>query len=277
MRILVTGATGQLGRALRDLLGDTNAIFCDRSRLDIARLENVQETLDSERPDLVINAAAYTRVDDAESNIEAAFLGNALGPRNLAIATRARAIPLLHVSTDYVFDGRATRPYHEYDATSPRSVYGRTKLAGEDAIRSLQPEHYIVRTAWLYHHEGANFPQTMIRLAERGEVRVVSDQYGSPTYAPHLAQAILRLIETRAWGTYHVAGQGAASWYELTVRLYAELAFETRVVPVATADFPRPAERPRYSVLTTIQEPKIVLPPWQEGLRAFVERVKSQG
>ncbi|HLU49866.1 MAG TPA: sugar nucleotide-binding protein, partial [Planctomycetota bacterium] len=114
MRILVTGATGQLGRALRDLLGDTNAIFCDRSRLDIARLENVQETLDSERPDLVINAAAYTRVDDAESNIEAAFLGNALGPRNLAIATRARAIPLLHVSTDYVFDGRATRPYHEY-------------------------------------------------------------------------------------------------------------------------------------------------------------------
>lgn len=276
MKLLITGANGQLGRALRDELADRPSVFLDRQTLDIADLDAVRRVVEAERPDLVVNAAAYTKVDDAESDLQAAYIGNAVGPRNLALASAAIGVPLLHVSTDYVFDGRGTRPYHEYDAPAPRSAYGRTKLAGEEAVRSLHPEHYIVRTAWLYHHEGANFPRTMLRLAERGEVRVVSDQYGSPTYAPHLARAILLLIPSRAWGTYHFVGQGATSWFELTKTLYRKVGVDVRVLPVSTADFPRPAERPRYSVLTTIQEPKILLPPWEDALGEFAAHITNR-
>jgi dTDP-4-dehydrorhamnose reductase len=277
MSILFTGAAGQLGKALAAELAAKSFVGLDRSLLDIAKLDDVRRRLRAERAKVVINAAAYTKVDQAESEPRAAYVGNALGPRNLAIATAELGIPLVQISTDYVFDGRGTRPYHEYDETNPRSVYGKSKLAGEEAVRSLQPRHYIVRTAWLYHEIGNNFPRTMLRLAERGEVRVVSDQYGSPTWCPHLAQAILRLIESGAFGTYHFAGSGATSWFELTKTLYRLLELDARVLPVSTADFPRPAERPRYSVLTTMQDPEIVLPPWEEGLAEFAAHVRSTG
>jgi dTDP-4-dehydrorhamnose reductase len=245
--------------------------------LDITKLSAVNEAVATYRPDIVINAAAYTNVDAAETDHEGSYQLNALGPRNLALATADRNLPLLHVSTDYVFDGLSNRPYHEFDQPRPLSIYGKSKLAGEQAVISLNPHHYIVRTAWLYHPEGRNFPRTMLTQSHRDEVRVVSDQYGSPTYAPHLAEAIAKVVETGAYGIYHFAGSGGASWFELTCQLYQLCSIKTRVRPVATSEFQRPAVRPPYSVLTTLQEPQIQLPPWEEGLSAFAKALRQPG
>lgn len=276
MKILVTGARGQLGMSLQDSKGPDIVAFA-REDLDIASLASVRAAVEQVGPDVIVNAAAYNQVDAAEQDGTPAFLGNAVGPRNLAVAAEATDCPLVHVSTDYVFDGMGTRPYHEYDATGPRSVYGASKLAGEDAVRSLCRKHYIVRTAWVYHNDGNNFPNTIRRLAERGEVRVVSDQVGCPTFAPHLAAGILELIETEAYGTYHLAGGGEASWYELTRSLFEALGIEAAVRPVASDEFPRPAPRPAYSVLTSIQDPAIRLPAWEEGLAEFARRARTAG
>lgn len=269
MKVLITGADGQLGTALQKVLRhDVWAVGKDV--LDITDWIAVQQAFVKFEPDIVINAAAYTQVDAAEENKTDAYRINAVGPRNLALASAALNIPILHVSTDYVFDGMASKPYHEYDQPSPRSVYGASKLAGEQAVRTLNPQHFIVRTAWLFDVPGNNFLKIMCGLADKPEVRVVSDQFGSPTFVPHLAIGIQELIETQAFGIFHVAGRGGASWYELTCYLYDKLGVNTPVVPVSTGEFPRPAERPRYSVLTTIQEPRIQLPPWQEGVDSFV-------
>jgi len=269
VRIVVTGAAGQLGRSLRTPLAAHEVTLVARTDLDVTDLAAVRAALASLRPDVVINAAAYNRVDDAEADATDAYRGNALAPRNLALATAERGVPVVHVSTDYVFDGSGTRPYHEYDAPNPQSAYGRSKLAGELAVREVNARHYVVRTAWVYHEQGANFPRTMLSLASRPEVRVVDDQLGCPTYAPHLARAIARLIETGAFGTYHLAGAGSVTWYGLTRALFALRGITTPVVPVTTEEFPRPAPRPRYSVLTSIQEPRIVLPAWEQGLEEF--------
>ena len=277
MKVLLTGAGGQLGTALRQRWDAADVVALSHAELDITDLAAVRSSVARARADVVVNAAAYNQVDGAEQDPEAAFRGNALGPRNLAVATAETGAALLHVSTDYVFDGSARRPYHEFDATGPRSVYGRSKLAGEQAVRELNPRHFIVRTAWVYHEHGANFPKTMMRLAAQGAVRVVSDQFGSPTYAPHLAAAIDALLPTGAHGTYHCAGAGAASWFDLTRELFAALGLQATVTPVATAEFPRPAERPSYSVLTTLQEPRIVLPDWREGVAAFAAAVRANG
>jgi dTDP-4-dehydrorhamnose reductase len=275
MKILVTGAGGQLAQALHARLRVHVVSGLAHGQLDIASLDAVRHAIDAHRPGLVINAAAFNDVDGAETRPDEAYTGNALGPRNLAVATAARAIPVLHVSTDYVFDGSGRRPYHEYDRPNPRSVYAASKLAGEEAVRGLNPRHYVVRTAWLYHTAGRNFAKTICGLAGRPEVRVVSDQFGSPTFVPHLADAIARLVETEAFGTYHLAGHGGASWYELTLALYHALDLTTPVRPIATAEFPRPAERPRYSVLTTLQQPRLVLPPWQEGVAEFAHALRA--
>jgi dTDP-4-dehydrorhamnose reductase len=271
MKILITGAGGQLGRALQTVLTDHEIIALAHAQLDITRFDDAREAVNAHRPDIVINAAAYTNVDRAEADQPGAYKLNALAPRNLAVATEERSLPLVQVSTDYVFDGLANRPYHEFDQTNPLSIYGQSKLAGEQAVAAHNPRHYIVRTAWLYHTEGENFPKAMLAQARRDEVRAVCDQFGSPTYAPQLAAAIARLIETGAYGTYHLAGSGAASRFEMTQQLYRLFGIGTVVRPAATADFPRPAPRPRYSVLTTIQEPQILLPPWEEGLAEFAK------
>jgi dTDP-4-dehydrorhamnose reductase len=275
VRILLVGAGGQLARALLEVLSQHQVTGVDLPEFDVTDLAQTRETVAGTRPELLLNASAYTAVDAAEREMETAFRVNALGPRNLALATAEAGIPLLHVSTDYVFDGEAARPYHEFDAPSPRSVYGRSKLAGEEAVRSLNPRHYVVRTAWLYAPWGKNFALTMRELARGPEVRVVSDQYGSPTYAPHLAQALARLIETRSFGTWHLAGSGGTSWYELARALYQELGIATPVRPIATADFPREAPRPRYAVLGSLQTPPLRLPPWREGVSAFAERLRA--
>src|SRR5262249_20236205 len=175
--------------------------------------KSVRERVSTIRPDIVINASAFNDVDGAESDQETAFRLNGVGPRNLALAAAEQGARVLHVSTDYVFDGLTSRAYHEYDRPNPLSVYGKSKLAGERAVIAANPRHFIVRTSWLFHEDGKNFPNTIIGLASKNELRVVNDQHGSPTYAPHLAEAILRLIETDSYGIYHLAGRGGTDWY----------------------------------------------------------------
>ncbi len=269
MRVLVSGAGGQLGRAIQATWTRHVVIAAPHAELDVCELRAVRARLDAERPDLVLNAAAYTDVDGAERDPAAAFAGNAVAPRILALATAERGIPLVHLSSDYVFDGEAGRAYHEFDAPAPLSVYGRSKLAGEQETRAMNPRHFVVRSAWLYGPVGRNFALTMRSLAERAEVAVVSDQFGSPTYAPHLAAALERLIETGSYGTYHLVNRGVASWYELACAIFRELGLGTPVRPVPTPAVPRPARRPRFSALTSLQRPLIPLPPWPEGVKEF--------
>jgi dTDP-4-dehydrorhamnose reductase len=274
VRIVIAGAGGQLGRSLQVSLRRHDLEPLTRPDLDVTNLTQVRECLATHKPEVVINASAYNDVDGAESDPDAAFRLNAVGPRNLALAAASIHAAILHLSTDYVFDGEAARPYHEFDRPNPQSVYGKSKLAGELAVVSLNAAHYIVRTSWLYKEEGRNFPNKILRLAAAGQVRVVNDQIGSPTYAPHLAAAIAQLVETRAYGTYHLAGRGSTSWYELAKAICRELGIAAQILPVSTAEFPRPAQRPRYSALTTIQEPHIVLPSWKQGVRDFARAQK---
>ncbi len=274
-KVVVTGAQGQLGQALQEAFVEHEVVSLDITDLDISQLEPVRKTLEHIRPDIVINAAAFTQVDQAENDQESAYRGNALGPRNLARATEEMGIPLVHFSTDYVFDGSQSRPYHEFDRTNPRSVYGQSKLAGEEEVQKNNPRNYIIRTAWLYHVVGKNFPLTMLRLANQEQVRVVSDQFGSPTYAPHLAKAVSCLIETESYGTFHLAGSGGTSWYDFTQALYQASDIQTAVVPITSADYPLPAPRPAYSILTSLQDPAISLPPWEVGVRDFTTQLKE--
>jgi len=274
VKILIAGCAGQLGRSLVAALGQHEVEAAARDRLDVVRLDNVREAITSFAPDLVINAAAYNDVDRAESNAVEAYRINAMGPRNLALVTAAAEIPLLHVSTDYVFDGAANRPYHEYDQPRPLSTYGWSKLAGEIAVKELNRRHYVVRTAWLFHLAGKNFLNTMLSLGQRAQVNVIDDQFSSPTYAPHLAGAISELIQSQAYGVYHMAGQGGTSRFEMTRLLFSILGLNTEVIPVPHSVFPAAAARPRHTVLTSIQEPQIFLPPWQEGIRAFARALR---
>lgn len=275
MKILIAGAAGQLGRALTAALAAHEVEAAPHQRLDITCLDDVRNAIAAFAPDLVINAAAYNDVDGAESNSATAYRINAMGPRNLALVTVAVGIPVLHVSTDYVFDGTTGHAYHEYDQPHPLSTYGASKLAGERAVKELNPRHYIVRTAWLFHRPGRNFLNLMLSLSHQPQVRAVDDQFSSPTYAPHLAHAIAELMKTGAYGTYHMAGQGGASRFDMTRLLFSILRVHTKVLPVPHTEFPAPAVRPRYSVLTTIQEPQILLPSWQDGVRAFARALRS--
>jgi dTDP-4-dehydrorhamnose reductase len=274
--VVVTGARGQLGSELCRLLAPREPVALGSAQLDITDFGAVRVALLGAQASIVINCAAYTQVDVAESNIDDAFDVNALGPRNLAVVTAELGVPLLHVSTDYVFDGTAGVAYHEYDTPCPASVYGASKLAGEQAVAVLNPRHYIARTAWLYDDDGGNFPNTMLKLADRDEVRVVNDQYGSPTYVPHLAAALERLMDSGAYGTWHLTGSGEATWHELTCELYRALNIETVVVPVTTDEFPRPAPRPPYSVLRSVQSPQIHLPDWRVGLQEFAQKKREK-
>ena len=271
MHILLTGAGGQLGHAIQGIFSNHEVFVYDRRQLDITHLEAVRAAVATHAPDLVLNAAAYNAVDQAERDPEAAYRGNALGPRNLALVTAARGIPLLHMSTNYVFDGLSRRPYHEFDMPRPQSVYGQSKLAGEEAVRALNPKHYIVRTSWLYHTHGNNFIKTMRALSQQPEVRVVDDQFGSPTYAPHLAAALVQLVTTEAFGTHHMAGRGGTSRFDLIQTLYTLLGIRSQVKPIPSTEMPRLAQCPSYAVLTTLQEPVIHLPAWQDGLAQFVQ------
>lgn len=277
MKILITGAGGQLGSALQTTLANREVVALTRAELDVTDFDDVRAAVAAVRPEVVVNCAAYTAVDAAESDEAGAFRLNAEAARNLAMATAEHKIALVQVSTDYVFDGAGDRPYVESDATNPQSVYGRSKLAGELLVAENNPRHFIARTAWLYHHQptnAKNFPKAMLAQSHRESVKVVNDQHGSPTYAPHLAAAIARLIETEAYGIYHLAGSGGTTWFDFTRRLYRAFGIQTIVEPCTTAEFPRPARRPAYSVLATCQNLNILLPEWESGVDEFAQAMK---
>ncbi|KHN54684.1 dTDP-4-dehydrorhamnose reductase [Pectobacterium fontis] len=258
MRILLTGANGQLGRCFQDRLpAGWEILATDAAELDITDLEHVERTVKQFKPDAIVNAAAYTAVDKAESEPELAEKINVTGPENLAIVASKQGIRLVHVSTDYVFDGNATEPYHEDSATNPLSVYGKTKLAGEQAVAKVSPEAIIVRTAWVFSEYGNNFVKTMLRLGkERDALSIVDDQRGCPTYAGDLAQAIISLLEKNAeGGIYHYCGDKEVSWFEFAEEIFkvAErksiLAKIPTLKPIATEQYPTPAHRPAFSTL----------------------------
>ncbi|MCH4996222.1 dTDP-4-dehydrorhamnose reductase [Pectobacterium versatile] len=259
MRILLTGANGQLGRCFQDRLpAEWEILATDTAELDITDLARVEEVVKDLQPDAIVNAAAYTAVDKAESEPELAEKINAMGPENLAIVANKQGIRLVHVSTDYVFDGNATEPYSEDSATNPLSVYGKTKLAGEQAVAKASPEAIIVRTAWVFSEYGNNFVKTMLRLAkERDALGIVADQRGCPTYAGDLAQAIISLLEKNAeGGIYHYSGNKEVSWYEFAEEIFkvavqnSVLSKTPTLTPITTQQYQTPAHRPAYSTLS---------------------------
>jgi dTDP-4-dehydrorhamnose reductase len=255
-RWLITGAGGQLGSDLQAVLGaDPGAELeaLDRSALDLTDAAAVRSAIARVRPDVVINAAAYTAVDAAETDEQRAYAVNAQGPAWLAAATAEHGARLVHVSTDYVFDGAAAAPYETDAPAEPRTAYGRTKLAGELAVRALDPSSYVVRTAWVYGAVGGNFVKTMLRLAaERDTVSVVEDQVGAPTWSRDLAEGLVQLGRTLPDpGVYHLTNGGQTSWFGFTRAIFEEAGLDpARVLATTTAAFPRPAPRPAYSVLS---------------------------
>jgi dTDP-4-dehydrorhamnose reductase len=255
-RVLITGAGGQLGSALADAFADEHVVALDRAAWDVR--EPAPPGL--ERPDLVLHAAAWTRVDDAEGDAEGAAAVNIAGTRHAA----ALGAPLVYYSTDYVFDGTKGGPYVESDAPNPLSVYARTKLQGEAEVA----DGWIVRSSWLFGPAGHNFVRTMLRLGrERDEVRVVADQVGAPTYAGHLAEATRRIVELPR-GVWHVAAEGECSWAEFAEAIFDEAGMSCRVVPITTEEYgDAPAPRPAYSVLRSERSAAPRLPHWREGLR----------
>lgn len=278
-RWLVTGAAGAVGTDVVGVLSmyGEDVVGCDRSALDVTSPESVQAVLDRETPDIVLNCAAYTAVDAAEQDEEAAFLVNADGPDLLARWCADSGARLVHVSTDYVFAGRASTPYDEDTPVAPRSAYGRSKAAGERAVLSSGADAFVVRTAWVYGAVGTNFVKTMARLAqERETVSVVDDQVGSPTWSLHLARGLVALGASNAPpGVYHCTSAGEASWFVFARAVFAELGLDpARVEPTASAAFPRPAPRPAYSVLSDRRWRAAGLPEmahWRDALtEAFI-------
>jgi len=290
MKILITGAGGQLGRELinQGKLKGFSVQAPSEDDMNITDLEKIDRCMAFHQPEVVINAAAYTQVDKAESEAALAFAVNTTGSANLARMCAKNKIPLVHISTDYVFDGQKGTSYLETDTISPVGVYGRSKAEGEIEIRSHLKEHIILRTSWLYGIHGHNFAKTILKLATtKPKIRVVADQYGSPTNAADLAQTILIISDRMQfnndvdWGTYHYCGQGVISWYNFAekivglARLYADVK-TTRIEPIATADYPTRALRPIYSALdcSRIQKHFGINPkPWQKSLEITIKEL----
>lgn len=295
MRLLIAGWQGQVARALVELApsaADVEAFAVGRPGLDLCNAATIKRAMTDVRPDVIINSAAYTAVDKAESEQEAAFALNRTGAGLLAEEAAKRGAAIIHISTDYVFDGQKSAPYVETDSVAPQSVYGRSKLQGEEAVRQVNGQHIIARTAWVYSPAGANFVKTMLRFAgERDSVRVVDDQMGNPTYAPHLAKALLDIArkvrrEPRdgQWGTYHLAGRGDVSWCGFArevFRVSAELGGPSaEVTAITTADYPTQAARPKNSRLDCSKAEQtfgVALPDWREGVRECVTRLLGKG
>jgi len=242
-----------------------------RSDLDVTDRPAVIHTMLQERPAAVVNCAAYTDVDGAEDDLDGAMDVNAEAAANVATAAAEIGARVLYPSTDYVFDGYKDEPYVESDEPRPQSVYGQSKLAGEHETAAANPRHYIVRSAWLFGTSGRNFVETMLSLArDHGEVLVVRDQVGCPTYTAHLADALVRLLDTEAFGVHHLASQGECSWYEFAQEIFSQAGVECRVMSCTTDEFGRPAPRPPYSVLGTERAEALYLPHWKEGLASYL-------
>ncbi len=286
MQIILLGAEGQVGNELQQtlsLVGNLTAL--GRLDLDLSDPNQIQNYLAAARPTVIVNAAAYTAVDRAEQEPDLANQVNAIAPALLAQTAQSLGATLVHLSTDYVFDGKNSSPYLESDPTRPLSVYGQSKLQGEESVRKICDRHLIIRTAWVYGAHGkGNFVKTMLRLgAERTELRVVADQVGTPTWSRDIAQSIADLIpktDASLFGTYHYTNSGVASWYDFAIAIFTEakrlgypLQVE-RVVPITTADYPTPAQRPAYSVLNTQKiTAQLGSPPphWQQSLNQMLQ------
>jgi dTDP-4-dehydrorhamnose reductase len=279
MRILVTGAGGMLGRDVQ--LAAANAghdvVALAHTDLDVTDAEGVFDRIERERPAAVINCAAWTDVDGAEDSEERAMATNGIGAGNAAAAAAAVGAKVVYVSTDYVFDGSKGSPYVETDQPAPLSAYGRTKLAGEEATAAANKRHFVVRSSWLFGIGGSNFVESMLQLAsDHGEVLVVRDQVGSPTYTWHLAYGIVRLIEGSAYGIHHMAAAGRCSWYDFAREIFDQAKVECRVLSGTSEMLGRAAQRPAYSALGTGREQAILLPSWQDGLAGYLAQRQAE-
>jgi dTDP-4-dehydrorhamnose reductase len=291
-KILLIGSNGQVGTELEKILNPKeNLIAVARPNIDLALESSIKGLIQEHQPKIIINAAAYTAVDKAESEPELAKAINAIAPETIAQEAEKLGAFVIHISTDYVFDGKNNSPYQETDSTNPVSVYGKTKLAGEEAIRKYCSNHIILRTAWVYGTFGkSNFVKTMLRLGkERSEIRVVADQIGSPTWAKDIAETISQLIPKftpEITGTYHYTNSGVASWYDFAVAIFEEvqqlnISLNTplkieQVIPITTSEYPTPASRPAYSVLSCARISTLLgtYPPhWRQQLRLMLQEL----
>ena len=283
MVVLVTGANGQLGQSLQYVAPsytELQFVFCSSLELDITNLENCQQVFSNYKPDFCINAAAYTAVDKAESEPEKAHLINVMGAKNLAQVCKENNTILLHISTDFVFDGNKQIPYNEEDIPNPTGVYGQTKLDGEKAIQEVWAKHFIVRTSWVYSQFGNNFMKTMLRLAsERDSLSVVNDQIGTPTNAVDLANALIQIISTNNqqpttdnFGIYNFSNEGQCSWYDFAKKIFEINHKNIDLQPIPTSSFPTPAKRPNYSVLDKSKIKStfgIQIKSWEDSLKTI--------
>lgn len=282
MKILVTGSTGQLGSELKDLVSlykEYNFVFADRVLLPLNNTERVLEVIESEQPDFIINAGAYTAVDKAESEQEIADVVNHQAVRVMGEWCEQNDAHLIHISTDYVFDGNSASPLNVDATTNPINVYGATKLAGEEALKKVNPEAIIIRTAWVYSTYGNNFVKTMCRLMqERESIGVVQDQVGSPTYAADLAKVIMQIIASKIWrgGIYHFSNEGEISWFDFATKIKDIKGFTCEVNAINSTAFPTPAKRPSYSLLDKSklkEDYQINIANWEDSLTEMLQKL----
>ena len=281
MRVLVIGANGQLGLEVCNVLeGECEVIPATREDADITNLDQVLSLVDKTSPEAIINTAAYTDVDGCEKDKEKAFLINALGARNVAIAAREVDAKLVHISTDYVFDGTKEGPYREYDPPSPLNTYGWSKFLGEQLVKEQNPRSFILRVAWLYSAHRKNFVKTMLKLArERQEIRVVSDQRGNPTFAGDVARQIQVLLDTHSYGLYHCVSQGSCSRFEFAKEIFRIAGLNVKLIPVKSSEFPTVARRPPHSVLENFMlkiQDLDIMPHWLESLERELPKIMEE-
>ena len=282
MKTLVTGSAGMLAKDLIPCLQNRGheVIAPPEDKLDITNLRVVKDAVDELAPELIINCAAYTNVDEAEKHEHQALVVNGLGVQNLCVLCQEHGIPLVHFSTDYVFDGSKAGPYTIYDRTNPINAYGRSKLLGEKYMLWLLSKFYLIRTSWLFGLHGKNFIETMLGLGQRQkQVSVVTDQKGCPTWTRHLAEATVALIETGRYGIYHVTNSEPTTWFDFTKEIFSLAGISTEVLPVTSEQFPRPAERPSNSVLYHFPLKEVTgrdMPSWKAALREYLSERKEK-
>lgn len=275
-KVLITGAKGQLGLdCIKGLSEEYVTVELAKEQLNITSLDDVINIVREIKPYIVINAAAYTNVDQAEKEVDLAYQINALGARNLAVACLETQSKLVHISTDFVFNGEKNEPYIEFDKTDPLSVYGKSKLMGEELIKEINPRHFIFRTSWLYGANGNNFVKAMLKLAKENKVlKIVNDQKGTPTYTKDLVEIIKKVIETDANGIYHTSNEGECTWYEFAKNIFEILKIDIDILPITTKELNRPAKRPSYSVMRNYMlelEFNYKMRNWKSSLKAFLE------
>lgn len=276
-KIIVTGCNGQLGRAINKQYEnhpEIELVNTDVGELDITNIEEVMELVTKVEPYAIINCAAHTGVDACETDTDNAYRINAVGPRNLSIAATKVGAKMVHISTDYVFEGNGTKPYVEFDTVNPQGMYGATKLAGENFVKEFAKDYFIIRTAWLYG-DGKNFVKTMLRLSETNDtVRVVGDQFGTPTSTTELAKMIEHLLPTENYGLFHGTCEGFCSWAEFTEEIFRLSGKTTKVQAITTAEYPTPAVRPAYSVLENYMlklTTDFTFATWQEAIKEYLK------